>query len=121
LQVKFISFTFVPTKQDMNEELYFKLFRQWQDSTNVTTYFKTKDWVDWHLTKLATEFGWLGVGVPVKHTIGNFTRVSNVLSFIVTHNHILVETGFGNVWYHECIKPTEAELKEYDGHCLVCT
>jgi hypothetical protein len=50
--------------------------------------------------------------------------VSKIRGFIVsTHSNALVgiDTGYGNIWYHEAEKPTDEEVRafELDGHCLV--
>ena len=103
----------------MNKTLYSQLVKQHQDSATVSSYFRSKDWVEGHLFRLCTEFGWLSVGTPVKHTICGITRVSKVESFIVNEHNILVNVGFGNIWYYECRKPKASEVKKFDGHCLV--
>ena len=82
------------------------------------------EWVEKHLQRLCTEFGFLEIGKPIKHTIAGTTRVSNVEEFIISTSFspfIGISTGFGNIWYYESESPTEEELKKYDGHCLICS
>jgi hypothetical protein len=103
----------------MNYALYNDLVKQYEDTTTVTAYQRGKDWVFGHLERLCSEFEFLGVGKPVKHTIAGTTRVSKIEGFIVGDHGIFVDTGFGNVWYYETKKPSTAEIKKFDGHCLV--
>lgn len=103
----------------MNYALYNELVRQYEDTTTVTAYKKSKDWVLRHIDRLCSEFGFLGVGEPVKCTISGTTRVSKIQGFIVGEHGILVETGFGNVWYYETKKPSATEIKKFDDHCLI--
>jgi hypothetical protein len=103
----------------MNHELYNQLLKQFQNTATVTSYNRSFEWVNNHLIRLCEEFDFLGVGLPVKHTISDVTRVSKIQRFIVGENGVLVNTGFGNVWYYETKKPSVAETKKFDGHCLV--
>ena len=103
----------------MNELLFNKLLKQYQDTTTVTAYIRSQHWVETHLRRLCTEFGWLEVGKPVKHTISGTTSVSKVEGFIINEHNILVDVGFGNIWYYECKQPTTKEVKNFDGHCLI--
>ena len=104
---------------NMNIELYNLLMKKYQDSATVTSYLRSKDWVAEHAKRASTKFSWLAVGTPVKHTIDGTTRISVVQSFIVNEHNLLVNVGFGNIWYHECVKPSARELKKFDGDCLV--
>ena len=104
---------------NMNIELFNLLMKKYQDSATVTSYLRSKDWVERHVRRASTDFSWLAIGAPVKHTIDGTTRISVVQSFIVNEHNVLVNVGFGNVWYHECKKPLVKELKKFDGDCLV--
>jgi hypothetical protein len=108
----------------MNSPLYLKLIGQYQNSATYAHYVNNIDWVKLHLERLCTEYAFLETGALVKHTIGGTTRVSKIRGFIVsTHSNALVgiDTGYGNIWYHEAEKPTDEEVRafELDGHCLV--
>lgn len=103
----------------MNTALYNSLIKQYQDNTTVTRYFLSKDWVESHIKTLCEKFGWLSVGGLVKHTISGTTRVSKVKRFIVNEHNLLVDVGFGNIWYYECTKPSSEEMEKFDGHCLI--
>jgi hypothetical protein len=103
----------------MNIELYNKLIKQYEDETPVTAYFRSIKWVDRHLKTLCEKFGWLSIGTLVKYTIDDTTRVSKVERFIINDDSIFVDTGFSNIWYYECIKPTKEEISKFDNHCLI--
>jgi hypothetical protein len=106
----------------MNKKLYDLLVKKFENSVSVSQYNQQKVWVLNHFERLATEFSYLGIGKPVKHNIDGCVRVSNVEDFVISlgwESFIGVETGFGCVWYFECIRPTKKELKEFDGDCLV--
>lgn len=103
----------------MNKKLYDTLIKQYQDNTSYTRYLQSNKRVKNYLKTLCEKFGWLSVGALVKHTIDGTTRVSKVERFIVNENNVLVDVGFGNIWYHECIKPSNEEVEKFDGHCLV--
>ena len=106
----------------MDKKLYNLLVKKFEDSVSVSQYNQQKVWVLNHFKRFATEFSFIEIGKPVKHNIGGCLRVSNVTDFVISlgwENFIGVETGFGCVWYFECVQPTNQELKDFDGHCLV--
>jgi hypothetical protein len=106
----------------MNLKLYTKIIDQYRNSVTYAHYENNIGWVKRHLERLCTEFAFLETGALVKHTIDGTTRVSKVRGFIVsTHSNALVgiDTGYGNIWYHEAEKPTDEEIEEFDGHCLL--
>ena len=103
----------------MNLKLYKELIKQYQDNTSTTRYLLSVDWVENHVRRLCQDYGWLSVGALVKHTISGTTRVSQVEKFIVNEHNILVDVGYGNIWYYKCIQPSKKEISKFDGHCLV--
>ncbi len=107
----------------MNKKLYNQLLKQYQDSVPYSHYQANIKWVKGHLERLCTEFSFLGIGKPVKFTMGDITRVAIVNEFIINTSFnnawIGIETGFGGIWYFETQKPTKEELQKFDGHCLV--
>jgi hypothetical protein len=103
----------------MNEKLKDELIYQFESKFTVTQYHLHKNWVLNHIYRLAEEFGHLEIGKPFKFTIGDITRVAILKGFVIGSNFIGVDTGFGNVWYYQTSKPTKAELKKFDGHCLI--
>jgi hypothetical protein len=108
----------------MNKKLYDELIRQYGNSVSHSHYMDSIEWVKRHLERLCTEFGFLEIGKPVKHTISGITRVSNVRGFIMNASFspfIGIDTGFGNIWYYKAEVPMEEEIEKYDGHCLICS
>jgi len=107
----------------MNMELYNQLLKQYGDEVTHNQYVSGLSWVKRHLERLCNEFPFLGIGNPIKCTIGGTTRITNVERFVINANSmsgwIGIETGFGGVWYYETQKPTEDELKNYNGDCLI--
>jgi hypothetical protein len=106
----------------MNKKLYNLLVKKFKDSVSVSQYNQDKVWVLNHFKRFATEFSFIEIGKPIKHNIDNCVRVSKVEDFVINlgwDSFIGVETGFGCMWYYECMQPTKQELKDFDGHCLV--
>lgn len=106
----------------MNEKLYNELVKQFKNEFTVTEYNSHKNWVLEHFRRIATNYSFLKVGSPVKHTIDGCTRVSTMNEFVINlgmDSFIGVDTGFGCMWYYECKKPTTDEMKKFDGHCLI--
>jgi len=107
----------------MNFKLYLKLIDQYIESVTYAHFQKNIGWVKRHIERLCTEFPFLEEGELVKHTIGGTTRVSKVRRFFISTNYagsfVGIDTGYGNIWYYEAQKPTQKEIEEFDGHCLV--
>jgi len=89
-------------------------------SVTYTQFQRHIKWIKWHIERLCTDFSFLEEGVLVKHTnVFGTTMVSKVEKFIINHNFIGIDTGFDTFWYHEVEKPTEEEIKKFNGHVLV--
>lgn len=105
------------------KSLYQKLVKQLEDSLTVSQYKLHSTWVMRHIDRICREFSFLEVGKPVKFTMDGITRVSIlrgiILSPIGMNAFVGIDTGFGNIWYYEAKEPTKAELKKFDGHCLI--
>ena len=103
----------------MNIELYNQLVKQFEDETTVTQYNKHKVWVLGHFKTIATKYPFLTIGEPVKYTSDGVTKITKLNKFIIDpHGFIGVET-FDVYWYYEIQKPTDEEIKLFDGHCLI--
>jgi hypothetical protein len=106
----------------MDEKLYNQLVKKFKDEFTVTEYNSHKTWVLEHFRRIATSYQFLKVDSPVKHTIDGCTRISTMDEFVINigmDSFIGVDTGFGCVWYYECLCPNKEEISRFDGHCLV--
>ena len=105
------------------KSLYQKLVKQLEDSLTVSQYKLHSTWVMGHIDRICREFSFLEVGKPVKFTMDGITRVSILRGIILAPSYmnafVGIDTGFGNIWYYEAKEPTKAELKKFDGHCLI--
>ena len=103
----------------MNIVLYNQLVKQFEDETTVSQYNKHKVWVLNHLRTLATEYPFLTIGAPVKYTIYGVTQISKLREFIINPDGFIGVLTYDNLWYYEMEKPTDSELANFDGGCLI--
>ena len=98
---------------DTREYLINKLEKEF----SVSRYNQYGDWVMMHIDRIVTNYPHLKIGVVIKCDIDGFEVVSEVKDFYINcyidNMSILVDTGYGNVWYYETEEPTEKELQEY--------
>ena len=66
-------------------------------------YVRTSGWWLNHINRLVTEYPFLKIGAKIKVEIDDKVIVCEVQDFIFGDG-ILIETGFGNVYYYETKK-----------------
>jgi hypothetical protein len=66
-------------------------------------YIRTSGWWLNHINRLVTEYPFLKIGAKIKIEIDDEPIICKVQSFIIGDG-ILIETGFGNVYYYETKK-----------------
>ncbi len=99
----------------MNTKLYNELVEQLEKEMTVAEYKRHGQWYLTHIERIATDFPFLEKGRAVKADIGGFEQIATVKRFIFNQGwdmNVLVDTGYGNVWYYETSKPTIKEIKE---------
>ena len=105
------------------EDLKKQLIDQIEQIFTVKDFRKSEKWLMTHVDRICENFNFIEIGKPIKSNIDGTTRVTIAERFIFScsplGSFVGVSTGFGNVWYYELEKPTESELKKFDGRCLL--
>ncbi len=95
-----------------------KLTKQLKDTFTVTLYEHCSKWILSDIDRLC-EKEFIDIDKPIKFTIGEITRIAKINHILFNSEGIVLDTGFGNIWFYDAIKPTKEELKIFDGHCLI--
>tara|TARA_R100000541_G_scaffold41159_1_gene48567 strand:+ start:85 stop:393 length:309 start_codon:yes stop_codon:yes gene_type:complete len=98
---------------DTREYLINKLEKEF----SVARYNQNVDWVMMHIDRIVTNYPHLKIGAVIKCDIDGFEVVSEVKDFYINcyidNMSILVDTGYGNVWYFETSEASEKELQKH--------
>lgn len=97
-----------------SEYLYDKL----ETELTVKEYKQSGRWFITHINRIITDYPFLKIGAPIRFTIDGLEIVSKVKDFHINNcmvygSSLLVDTGYGNVWYYETEEATEKEIQEY--------
>jgi hypothetical protein len=89
------------------------LINKLEKEFSVTEYNQNGDWFLMHIDRLVNNYPYLKIGAPIRVDIdGEFvTEVKDfhIVNSVVYDMGILVDTGYGNVWYYETKEATEKE------------
>ena len=85
----------------MNTQLYNALVLKCENKFTVSIWKYYGERITNHLKRLCTEFPFLTVGTEIEVVIDGENIKCAVENIIINVNEVLVDTGFGNVWYYE--------------------
>lgn len=104
----------------MNTELYNKLINKLEKEMTVAQFKINGNWYLTHIKRLCEEYDFIDINKPIKFDIDGLVRVAEATDLYFNGScGVVVETGFGNMRYYDCMKPTADELQKFDGHCLI--
>ena len=103
----------------MNNKLKQILIKKLEDEFTVSQYKSFSDFILKHIGRIS-EKDFIDINKPIKFDIMGTVRIAKIQDIhIHPTESILLETGFGNIYYYEAKKPTQKELNKFDGHCLI--
>lgn len=97
----------------MNETFKY-LLDKIQSELTYSQYQNLSRWYISHFNELVTNYPFLKLGNVVKATINDEVYIFKVKDFIISHEGILLDTGFGNVYYYETFEADEKDIKIFN-------